>query len=76
MFRKLDCIFYEFTQVLFSQLFECFGIDRENNSTQNSHRDILGVIRQKTKISGDKDKGGLVVWLDIRAMIGKIEGNI
>jgi len=51
-------------------------IDRENNSAKDSHRDILGVIRKKTKVSGEKDKGGLVVWLDIRTMIGKIEAEL
>lgn len=51
-------------------------IDRENTSSNDTHRDILGVIRKKTKNAGEKDKGGLVVWLDIRKMIEKIETDL
>jgi len=51
-------------------------IDKDTHSSTHSHRDILGVIRKKTKVSGEKEKGGLVVWLDIRTMIGKIESEL
>jgi len=34
------------------------------------------VIRKKTKSAGEKDKSGLVVWLDIRKMIEKIEADL
>jgi purine-binding chemotaxis protein CheW len=51
-------------------------IDRENTSSSDTHRDIIGVIRKRTKNAGEKDKGGLVVWLDIRKMIGKIEEEL
>jgi len=51
-------------------------IDKENTSSQKTHRDILGVIRKKTKITGEKDKSGLVVWLDIRTMIEKIASEL
>jgi len=51
-------------------------IDKENTSSEKAHRDILGVIRKKTKTSGEKDKNGLVVWLDIKAMIVKIASEL
>jgi purine-binding chemotaxis protein CheW len=51
-------------------------IDKENTSASDSHRDIIGVIRKKTKSAGEKDKSGLVVWLDIRKMIEKIEADL
>lgn len=51
-------------------------IDKENTSSQKTHRDIIGVIRKKTKSVGEKDKNGLVVWLDIRTMIEKIAADL
>jgi len=51
-------------------------IDKESTSASDSHRDIIGVIRKKTKSAGEKDKSGLVVWLDIRKMIEKIEADL
>ncbi|PWR75153.1 chemotaxis protein CheW [Methanospirillum stamsii] len=51
-------------------------IDKDNSASQKSHRDILGVIRKKTKVAGEKDKSGLIVWLDIRTMITKIESDL
>lgn len=51
-------------------------IDKENTSASDSHRDIIGVIRKKSKSVGEKEKGGLVVWLDIRRMIEKIEADL
>ena len=51
-------------------------IDKDNTSSQKTHRDILGVIRKKTKTTGEKDKSGLVVWLDIRTMIEKIASEL
>ena len=51
-------------------------IDKDNSASQKTHRDILGVIRKKTKVAGEKDKSGLIVWLDIRTMITKIESDL
>ncbi|HOL40806.1 MAG TPA: chemotaxis protein CheW [Methanospirillum sp.] len=51
-------------------------IDKENTSARDTHRDIIGVIRKKTKSVGEKDKSDLVLWLDIRKMIEKIEADL
>jgi purine-binding chemotaxis protein CheW len=41
-----------------------------------SHRDILGVIRKHRKDTGGKDKNTLVIWLDIKKMIGRVEKDL
>lgn len=50
-------------------------IDREERE-KSQNRDILGVIRKKGKVTGEKERAGLVIWLDIRKMIGKIEEDL
>ena len=50
-------------------------IDREDRE-QSQNRDILGVIRKKGKVSGEKERAGLVIWLDIRKMIERIEEEL
>jgi len=50
-------------------------IDKDAHASQNSERDILGIIRKKTK-TGDKDKSELIIWLDIKTMITKIERDL
>lgn len=51
-------------------------IDQDAHSSNESHRDILGVIRRHKKDAGGKDKSMLVIWLDIRKMIGRIEKDL
>lgn len=50
-------------------------IDKDAHASQNSERDILGIIRKKTK-TGDKDKSELIIWLDIKTMITRIERDL
>jgi len=50
-------------------------IDKEAHASQNSERDILGIIRKKTK-TADRDKSELIIWLDIKTMIERIERDL
>lgn len=50
-------------------------IDTDAHASQNSERDILGIIRKKTKTAG-KDKSELIIWLDIKTMIAKVERDL
>ncbi len=50
-------------------------IDKEAHASQNSERDILGIIRKKTK-TADRDKSELIIWLDIKTMIERIEREL
>ncbi len=50
-------------------------IDKESHSSQNNERDILGIIRKKTK-TVDRDKSELIIWLDIKMMIDRIERDL
>lgn len=51
-------------------------IDQDAHSSNESHRDILGVIRKHNKDGGGKDKSLLVIWLDIRKMIKRVEKDL
>ncbi|HWQ64365.1 MAG TPA: chemotaxis protein CheW [Methanospirillum sp.] len=51
-------------------------IDQEAQSSNESHRDILGVIRKHKKDGGKKDKSALVIWLDIKTMIRRVEKDL
>ncbi|HWQ66316.1 MAG TPA: chemotaxis protein CheW [Methanospirillum sp.] len=51
-------------------------IDQEAQSSRESQRDILGVIRKHKKDVGGKDKRTLVIWLDIKKMIGRVEKDL
>lgn len=51
-------------------------IDQGAQSSHESHRDILGVIRKHKKDGSGKDKSTLVIWLDIKKMIGRIEQDL
>jgi purine-binding chemotaxis protein CheW len=51
-------------------------IDQGAHSSNESHRDILGVIRKHRKDAGGKDKRTLVIWLDIKRMIGRVEKDL
>jgi purine-binding chemotaxis protein CheW len=51
-------------------------IDQTAHSSHESHRDILGVIRKHKKDAQGKDKSSLVIWLDIRKMIGRVEMDL
>jgi purine-binding chemotaxis protein CheW len=50
-------------------------IDKDAHASQNNERDILGIIRKKTK-TADRDKSELIIWLDIKTMIKKIERDL
>ncbi|HWQ68146.1 MAG TPA: chemotaxis protein CheW [Methanospirillum sp.] len=50
-------------------------IDRDEHKNRNHERDILGIIRKKTK-TGDRDKSELIIWLDITTMIKKVERDL
>ena len=51
-------------------------IDQVDHSSNESHRDILGVIRKHKKDGGVKDKSSLVIWLDIQKMINRVEKDL
>lgn len=51
-------------------------IDQEVHSSGESHQDILGVIRKHRKDAKGKEKGVLVIWLDIKKMIERVEKNL
>jgi len=50
-------------------------IDKDAQVSKKNDRDILGIIRKKVK-SGEKDKKNLIIWLDIRTMIKKVEPDL
>lgn len=50
-------------------------IDRESHTSKSGDRDILGIIRKKTKMQ-DHEKSELIIWLDIHTMIQKVEQDI
>ncbi len=51
-------------------------IDQDAQSSSESHRDIIGVIRKYKKDGEGKDKSTLVIWLDIKKMIGRVERDL
>ena len=51
-------------------------IDQDAHSSNESHRDILGVIRKHKKDAGGKEKSTLVIWLDIKRMIERVEKEL
>jgi purine-binding chemotaxis protein CheW len=51
-------------------------IDQEAHSSSEGSRDILGVIRKHRKDGKGKDKSVLVIWLDIKKMIQRIEKDL
>jgi purine-binding chemotaxis protein CheW len=51
-------------------------IDQDAQSSSESHRDILGVIRKHKKDGEGKEKRSLIIWLDIHAMIDRIEKDL
>lgn len=51
-------------------------IDQDAQSSNESHRDIIGVIRKHKKDGGGKDKSTLVIWLDIKKMIERVEKDL
>ncbi|NLV25881.1 MAG: purine-binding chemotaxis protein CheW [Methanomicrobiales archaeon] len=50
-------------------------IDKDSHASKTSDRDILGIIRKKIKTS-DRDKSDLIIWLDIKTMINKVEQDL
>lgn len=50
-------------------------IDKDAHTSGSSERDILGIIRKKTK-TAEKDKSELVIWLDVRTMIKRVERDL
>jgi len=51
-------------------------IDQDAQSSNESHRDIIGVIRKHKKDAGGKEKSTLVIWLDVKKMIGRVEKDL
>jgi purine-binding chemotaxis protein CheW len=51
-------------------------IDQESHSSSKSHRDILGVIRKHRKDAKGKEKSILVIWLDIKKMVERVEKDL
>ena len=51
-------------------------IEKDGSSADDNNRDIVGVIRKHTKDGGGKETRKLVIWLDIRKMIGRIEKDL
>lgn len=53
-------------------------IDKDTESASTDHkRDILGVIRKRFRGGGDEEeKHELVIWLDIKGIIRKIEDSL
>jgi purine-binding chemotaxis protein CheW len=51
-------------------------IDQDAHSSNESHRDIIGVIRKNKKDTRGKEKRVLVIWLDIKKMIGRVERDL
>lgn len=51
-------------------------IDQDAQSSRESHRNIIGVIRKHKKDAGGKDKSTLVIWLDIKKMIEQVETDL
>jgi purine-binding chemotaxis protein CheW len=51
-------------------------IDEGAHSSNESHRDIIGVIRKHKKDETGKEKSNLVIWLDLKTMIGRIEHQL
>ncbi len=51
-------------------------IDQDAQSSNESHRDIIGVIRKHKKEGGGKDKSTLVIWLDIKKMVERVEKEL
>jgi purine-binding chemotaxis protein CheW len=51
-------------------------IDQESHSSSVSQRDILGVIRKHRKDTKGKEKSILVIWLDIKKMIERVEKDL
>ena len=50
-------------------------IDRDAHATKKNDRDLLGIIRKKVR-TGDRDRSDLIIWLDIRTMIKKVESDL
>lgn len=50
-------------------------IDKESHASKTSDRDILGIIRKKVKSEG-REKSDLIIWLDIKTMIQKVEQDL
>ncbi|HWQ66623.1 MAG TPA: chemotaxis protein CheW [Methanospirillum sp.] len=48
-------------------------IDLNAHSSDESHRDIIGIIRKQTKDAEGKEARNLVIWLDIKKMIQRVE---
>lgn len=51
-------------------------IDQEAHSSNESHRDILGVIRKHKKEGAGNDRSSLVIWLDMKTLIGRVEKDL
>ena len=51
-------------------------IDRDAQSSHESHQDILGVIRKHKKDASGKEKSALILWLDIETMIQRVEKDL
>jgi purine-binding chemotaxis protein CheW len=51
-------------------------IDQDVHSSNENHRDIIGVIRKHKEDKEGKDKSAFVIWPDIKRMIGREENEL
>lgn len=51
-------------------------INLDTRSSDESHRDMLGVIRKHRRDAEGKEKSALVIWPDIKRMIGRVERDL
>ena len=51
-------------------------IDQDAHSSDDSHRDIIGIIRKQIKDAHGKETRKLVIWLDIQKMIRRVEKDL
>jgi chemotaxis signal transduction protein len=52
------------------------NIDQDAQLSSESHRDIIGIIRKHKKDGAGKEKSTLVIWLDIKIMIGRVDKDL
>lgn len=61
--------------VLSVSTYRSSDIDWERENSQNSSRNIIGIIRKSLK-AGDTESNKLIIWLDIQTLITGIEQDL
>jgi len=54
--------------------FEGNQVDYTSTSTSDKNTAILGIIKRKVKVK-DKEKNELIIWIDIKQLLGDIQGS-